>query len=166
MKSVFKGRLIELITQKIKLPNGHIVNFETISHPGAILIIPFLSKDKIILLRQLRPVIGRYIYELPAGTLKKKENPALAAKREMLEETGFSANRITKLGIIFPVPGYSTEKITIYKAEGLKKGKFAPEKDEVITTKIVTKKEIRQLFKNGKIIDAKTISAFVFCGWL
>jgi ADP-ribose pyrophosphatase len=165
-RSVFKGRLIELKAQKIKLPNGHVVNFETISHPGAVLIIPFLSEDKIILLRQLRPVIGKYIYELPAGTLKKGERPALAAKREIVEETGFSAGKLVKAGVIFPVPGYSTEKITIFKATALKEGKFAPEKDEVIATKIVTKKEVKSLFKKGKIIDAKTISAFAFCGWL
>jgi ADP-ribose pyrophosphatase len=137
-----------------------------IKHPGAALIVPFLAKDKVIMLRQLRPVINSYIYELPAGTLDKNELPAVCARREIVEETGYSAGKITLLGKIYPVPGYSTEKIFIYKAERLKKTERIAEPDEVIESRVFTKAEIKRLFKRGRIIDAKTICAFTMCGWL
>lgn len=151
---------------KETLPNGYRASFEIIKHPGAALVVPFLSKDKVILLRQLRPVIDSYIYELPAGTLDKNESPLSCAKREIIEETGYSAKKFTKLGEIYPVPGYSTEKIVIFKAEGLRKEERILEQDEVIEHFISDRKNIKKLFISGKIIDAKTICAFTMCGWL
>lgn len=166
-KPVFRGKLLNVFTEKLCLPNGHIVNLETIKHPGAALIVPFLAKDKVMLLRQYRAVIKKYLYELPAGTLNKNESPFSCADREIKEETAYSAKKLTRIGLIYPVPGYSTEKITVYKAEGLEKIKsHMPEKDEIITVKIVTKREVMRLLKKGWLIDAKTICAFVFCGWL
>jgi ADP-ribose pyrophosphatase len=165
-KTVFKGRLLKLAVKKVRLPNGYIATYETVQHPGAALIVPILGKDKIIMLSQLRPVISRYIYELPAGTLDKNEKPLACAKREIIEETGFAAKKFTYLGKIFPVPGYSTECITIYKAEGLRKVEHIAEKDEVIKSMIFTRSAIRKLFKSGKITDAKTIAALALAGWL
>lgn len=165
-KIIFKGRLLKLAHKDIKLPNGYVAHFEIVKHPGAVLVIPFLTKDKIILLRQLRPVIGIYLYELPAGTLDKNEKPVTCAHREIIEETGYAAKKVTYLSYIYPVPGYSTEKIHIFKAEGLYKKDRIPEKDEIIEHFVLTKKEIKKLFKSGRIIDAKTISALSLCGWI
>ena len=162
----FKGKLLSLTTKKIRLPNGYVADFEIIKHPGAVLIVPFISKDEIILLRQFRAVLDIYMYELPAGTLKKDESHLSCAKREIIEETGFAARRLEKLGVIFPVPGYSTERIVIYKATGLHKQNCQAEADEIIESFTVTKSQVRGLFKKGKIIDAKTISALAMCGWL
>jgi ADP-ribose pyrophosphatase len=166
MKTVFKGRLLKVYVKKERLPNGYLATFEMIRHPGASLIVPFLDKNTVILLRQLRPVIDSYIYELPAGTLDKGETPLACARREVVEETGYSAKRFTLLGTIYPVPGYSTEKIFIYKAEGLKLAARIPEADEVIEHKPFTRSQVRRLFKQGKIVDAKTICGLAFCGWL
>ncbi len=166
IKQVFNGRLLKVFVGKERLPHGYVARFEMIKHPGAALIVPFLTKDKIIMLRQLRPVINSYIYELPAGTLDKDESPASCARREIIEETGYSAKKFTLLGKIYPVPGYSTEKIFIYKAEGLAKAMRIPEKDEVIESRIFTRTRIKRLFKTGRIVDAKTIAALAFCGWL
>ena len=165
-KTVFKGRFINLVVKKVRLPNGYLATLETIKHPGAALIVPFPAKDKVILLKQYRPVIDSYIYELPAGTLDKNESPLECARREIVEETGFSAKKFTYLGKIFPVPGYSTECIHIYKAAGLRKEEHEAEKDEVITSHVVTRSGIRKLFRCGRIVDAKTIAAFAMCGWL
>lgn len=166
IKKAFKGKLLTVFIKKVKLPHGFVATYEMIKHPGAALIIPFLGKDKIIMLRQLRPVINSYIYELPAGTLDKNELPKSCAKREIVEETGYSAKSIKRLGMIYPVPGYSTEKIFIYKAVGLKKVDRLTEEDEVIETVIFTKKDIKKFFRQGKIVDAKTLSALAMCGWL
>jgi ADP-ribose pyrophosphatase len=160
------AKFLNIKKHTTKLPNGHTINLELVDHPGAVLIVPFLTKDKVILLRQFRPVINAYIFELPAGTLEKAEQPLACARREIIEETGYSAKKFTRLGIIYPVPGYSTEKITIYKAEELAERGMACEADEVIETCVVTKKIVCELFASGKIIDAKTICAFAHCGWL
>ncbi|MDD5136349.1 MAG: NUDIX hydrolase [Candidatus Omnitrophica bacterium] len=165
-RAVFNGRLIKLVVKKMRLPNGYLATLETIRHPGAALIVPFLSKDRLILLRQYRPVIDSYIYELPAGTLDKRESPLACARREIVEETGFAAGKFSYLGKIFPVPGYSTECIRIYKAERLRKVEHIAEKDEVIKSHIFTRTKVRDLFKAGRIVDAKTISALAMCGWL
>ena len=165
-KLAFKGKLLTLFTKQVKLPNGHIANLEVIEHPGAVLIVPFLTRNKIILLKQFRPVINSYIYELPAGTLERGERSINCARREIIEEIGYSAKIMFKLGKIFPVPGYSTEKIIIYKAEQLKKEKENCQEDEVIHPFPITKTRIKQLFKSGKIVDAKTICALSICGWL
>jgi ADP-ribose pyrophosphatase len=165
-RTVFRGKLLNVLVKKRRLPGGYLGTFEMIKHPGAALIVPFLSDNRIIMLRQLRPVIDLYIYELPAGTLGKNEPPQACARREIVEETGFSAGRLTRLGAIYPVPGYSTEKIVIYKAEGLKREKRKAEKDEVIRPAVFDKRRVRALFRRGRIVDAKTISALALCGWL
>ncbi|MFH1776434.1 MAG: NUDIX hydrolase [Candidatus Omnitrophota bacterium] len=166
IKEIFKGKLLHLITKAVKLPNGYIANLEVVKHPGAVLIVPFLTKDKIIILRQLRPVVREYLYELPAGTLEAKELPLPCARRELIEETGYAAKKIVCIGKIYPAPGYTTEKIIIYRAEGLMKRGKLTEEDEIIKTFTITKTKVKRLFKEGKIIDAKTICALAMCGWL
>jgi len=165
-KTIFKGRLLTLLVKRERLPNGYIAELEMIKHPGASLIVPFLTKDKLILLRQFRPVINSYLYELPAGTLGKSESPLACARREILEETGYSAEKFTLIGKIYPVPGYSTEKIFIYKAQGLKEECSIAEKDEIIEKRVITRGRVKRLFVKGEIVDAKTISALALCGWL
>ncbi len=178
IRNVFRGRLLKVMVKQQRLPSGYLAIFEMIEHPGASLVVPFLGRDRIIMLRQLRPVIGSHIYELPAGTLDRNETPLACARREIVEETGYSARRFTLLGKIYPVPGYSTERIYLYKATGLKKVihdcrarlsvpyQRHGEEDEVIESFVVTKSAIRKLFRSGKITDAKTIAALAFCGWL
>jgi ADP-ribose pyrophosphatase len=167
LRRIYRGRLINLSRQGFKLPNGHDVNLEVIDHPGAALVVPFLSSKEIILLRQFRPVVNRYLYELPAGTLNSKETHLSCARREIIEETGYCAKIFKRLGQIYPVPGYSTERIVIYKASDLKKVSTAKaEDDEVIKNCIVRREKIRDFFRQGKICDAKTICALTMVGWL
>lgn len=162
----FNGRLVSLDTVKKRLPNGYVVELDIIEHPGASLIVPFLSKDRIIILRQFRPVINRYIYEFPAGTFNKGEDAVTCAKRELLEEAGYSARTLKRIGKIYPVPGYSTESIAIFRACRLKLRALHPEKDESIKVMVLSRKQLLRLFKQGRIIDAKTICALSLCGLL
>ena len=166
MAYLFKGRLLKLKTARRRLPNGFTASLELIEHPGAVLIIPFLSKDTIIFIRQFRPVINSYLYELPAGTLEKNEAPLTCAKREIAEETGYAGHRFIRIGKIYPVPGYSTEVITIFKAHQLTKTFFLTEPDEVIKICFFNRRRVKELFRQQKIVDAKTISALAFIGWL
>jgi ADP-ribose pyrophosphatase len=165
-KFVFSGRLLKVSTRRVRLPNGFLAYLEVVDHIGAALIVPLLSRDKLIMIRQYRPVINSYLYELPAGTLNKGESHLACARREIIEETGFFAGKFRCLGEIFPVPGYSTEKIVIFKAQGLRKCEVIPERDEVIQVKIFTRSQVRSLFKRKKIKDAKTIAALAMVGWL
>ena len=165
-KTVFQGLYITVIREARTLPGRGRITVELIKHLGAVLIVPFLTKDKIIVLRQYRPAINTFLYELPAGTLRKEESALVCARRELKEESGYSAGRITKIGVVYPVPGYSTEKIIIYKAEKLRKTAVSLEPDEVIEQLVMSRARIRRLFRAGKILDAKTISALALCGWI
>jgi len=163
---LIKRKKFEMITQIKTLPNGNRVRLDMIIHPGAALIIPFLKADRLIMLRQWRPVIRQYLLELPAGTLDHQEPALTCAKRELMEETGYAAKRMTKLGKIHPVPGYSTEIIHIYKAEGLQLRESCPEPDEILQTKILFRADVKKLFASGRITDGKTICALAMCGWV
>lgn len=162
----YKGNFLSVYSRRVTLPNGRNTEIEYVEHPGAVLIVPFLTATKLVMLRQYRAVIGNYIYELPAGTLEKGESPLRCAKREIVEETGYRSNRVKKIGRILPVPGYSTEVIYVFKADMLEKKETCLDQDEVIESAVFTGKEIKALFKKGDIVDAKTISALAMCGWL
>lgn len=162
----YKGKVITLVTRKRIFPNGYVSRVEIIEHPGAVVIVPFLDLSTVILLKQYRPAIDRYLYELPAGTLKPGESVPLCARRELIEETGFAARKFRRMGQIYPVPGYSTEIMTVFKAEGLYPREAEGDPDELIETRTFSRVQVRRLFRNGKIKDAKTICGLAFCGWL
>lgn len=167
VKHIYKGKLLSLARRRVCLPNGYTVSLELVSHPGAALVVPFITKTKIIMIRQFRPAIGAYLYELPAGTLNSGEPALSCARREIREETGYSARRFYFLGEVYPVPGYSTERIKIYRAEGLTRCRYSHrDKDEVIENHIVGRKELSRLFRNKELSDAKTICALALCGWI
>jgi len=159
MKKIFHGKILKLYIEKKRYPNGYIGRLEIVKHPGAALIVPYLDKNTVILIRQYRPVIDTYIWELPAGTLGRNEPPLKCAKREIVEEIGYKASKWQRLGCIYPAPGYTTEKIIIFKASGLKQVLADTQEDEVITAKKFTKSAVQKLLKSGKIVDSKTISA-------
>src|SRR3989338_5411390 len=138
----FKGRKFSLLVFPKRLPNGVKIQLEMIDHPGAALMVPFVNKNKLIMLRQYRAVFNQYLYEFPAGTLDKGENPLACARRELAEETGFTAQKFSYLGKIYPVPGYSNEIIFIYKAQTLKPQKAQRDKDEVLMPIILSKRKV------------------------
>lgn len=107
--------------KKTVLPNGHRIEIELVDHPGAVVIIPFLSRDKIILLRQFRPVIKKYLYELPARTKERSESALRCARREIIEETGYAPRRLTRLGFIYSVPGLLDREDHALQSPGVEK---------------------------------------------
>ena len=165
-KTTHRGKILQIMQEDVVLPHGGKMKVELVNHSGAAAMIPFLTKDKVVLIKQYRPVMEEYILEIPAGTIDKGETPLQCAKREIIEEVGYAAKKWTKLGKIYPVPGYSTEIIWIYKAENLTEKPTNYDADEVIEPVIFSKKEIQALFKKGKIVDSKTITALAYCGWL
>ena len=164
-KKVFEGRVFKVFKSRKRLPNGRETLLDEIEHPGAALVIPFVE-NKVVFIRQYRGVIGKYIWELPAGTLSEGETPYACAKRELEEETGYAAKALKKIGEIYTTPGFCNEKIHIFKAECRRGPGVKLDDDEVIKTKHLAPVEIRRMFKNGKIKDSKTISALSFAGIL
>ncbi|MBM3254175.1 MAG: NUDIX hydrolase [Candidatus Omnitrophica bacterium] len=163
IKSVYRGKFLKIYSQDIVLPNKNRMKVEYVKHPGAVCVAPFLNEDRIILIRQFRPVIRRYIWELAAGTLNKDETIRESAQRELIEEIGYKAKTLKEIGWVYTTPGFTTEKIHIFIAEDLAKVKTEHEKDEVITSRVFTRAEIRRLFKKNLIVDAKTICALRLC---
>jgi ADP-ribose pyrophosphatase len=163
-KKIYKGRLIQLATERKRLPGGYVADLEVIRHPGAVLIVPFLSRDRIVLIRQYRPVIDEYIWELPAGTRKRGETALACAKRELVEEIGYSAKDWKRIGAIYPAPGYTTEKIQLFTARQLTGVGACRDRDEIIRPRTFSKREIARLLAKGSLVDAKTICALVMAG--
>ncbi|MDZ4241607.1 MAG: NUDIX hydrolase [Candidatus Omnitrophota bacterium] len=153
------------MTKEQFLPNGRWMPLDMIDHPGAVCIVPFARRDQVLLIRQYRPVIKKYLYEFPAGTLEAGESPASCARRELIEETGFAARAIRRIGMIYPLPAYSNEIIVIYRAERLFPCQGVQDPDEIIRVHPATRADVRRLLARGLIRDAKTISALGFCGW-
>lgn len=164
-KKIFSGKVFSVYTQKKALPDGRKVNIEEVVHPGASVILPFKG-SRIVFIRQHRPVIGKYIWELPAGTLGKGEKPLECAKREVKEETGFEVREVKKIGKIYTTPGFCNELITVYEAKCGKKGGPQRDEDEHIRVVLLSKKDVKKMFRQGKIIDSKTVSALAFAGVL
>ncbi len=159
----FIKKWISLVKEDQILPNGYRVMKEIVVHPGAVLVVPVLDKNHVLMLRQYRSSIKKYLYEFPAGTINPGEKILPCAKRELMEETGYAGRIFRKMGQIYPVPGYSTEIIYIYRAEDLKPQPVSKDPDEIIDVHYLSPREIRELFQAGKIMDAKTICALAFC---
>ena len=161
-KVLFRGRVFTLKRDRVAEPSGIVTTRELIEHPGSVVVLPVLSDGRIVLIRQYRHAAGRYLWELVAGHKEPHESVTTGVHRELLEETGYTARRIRKLLEIFPSPGLLGERMDIFLAEGLTKGKAQPEEDEKITQKIVTLREAEKWIRSGKIIDSKSISGILF----
>ncbi len=159
---VYRGRKFNVKISEVTLPTGIKVVREIVEFRGAVAILPILSKDKIVLIRQYRPVINEWIIEVPAGTLEEGEDPVSCALRELEEEIGYRASRLVKLFEIFMSPGYSTEKLHAFIAMDLIKTKVKREKYEIIEEMIVDLDEAISMVKSNVIRDAKTIALLLY----
>lgn len=161
-ETIFKGRVFTLQRDQIVEPGGITATREVIVHPGSVVVLPLLPDGRIVMIRQYRHAAGQYLWELVAGHKEPGENPVAGARRELEEETGYTAKRITKLLDVYPSPGLLGEKMDIFLAEGLKKGIARPEADEHIIQRIMTLREIEDWIQSGKIRDAKSVAGILF----
>jgi len=164
---VYHGKVFELIRENVTLENGTTTDVEFIEHPGATAVIPFLDDNRIVLLKQYRHALKKYIWEIPAGTLDPQEEIISCAKRELIEETGYSAAQWHRLGEITPVPGYSDERIHIFLATELQPADQNLDEDEVIQVQAVDFLKALEMMGDGEIQDAKSIAGlFLASQWL
>ena len=154
---VFDGVLLHVRKDIVELPNGHTATREWIEHPGASAVIPLLPDNQIILVRQFRYPVNSVTLEVPAGKLDiPGEDPVECARRELSEETGYTAGKLWKLTTIATTVGFSNEYIHLYAAADLTPGKIHPDSDEFINVVKVPLTAALQMVETGKIFDAKS----------
>lgn len=159
-ESVFDGRLLHVRRDTVLLPNGHEAVREWVKHPGAAAVIPVLDDGRVIMVRQYRYPVRRVTLEIPAGKLDVPgEDPLDCAKRELKEETGYTAAKYTKLFSLATTVGFSDEWIHIYAAEGLAAGEQCPDDDEFINVVRLPIEKAMEMVKDNTIVDAKTAVA-------
>jgi 8-oxo-dGTP pyrophosphatase MutT (NUDIX family) len=152
-----KGRVFDFYSENISLPNGVTIDMEIIRHPGAAAMVPIVENQRVLLLKQYRYAVDAYIWEIPAGTLEAGEDPEQCARRELVEETGYSGRRFEKLVELTPLPAYSDERIHIYLATGLVPAKQNLDADELLSVHPIGLEQALEMIGEGKIQDAKSI---------
>lgn len=159
---IYEGKLLHVYKDDIILPNGKEATREYICHNGAVAIVALTDNNEVLVERQYRYPFHSEIIEIPAGKLDYKDEDHLsAAKRELREETGYSASSWIELGEIYPSVAYTTEIIWLYLARGLKKGERHLDDDEFLDVEKVPLREMVNLIMEGKIGDAKTQTAIL-----
>ena len=156
-EEIFDGVILHVYKDCVALPNGKPAQRELIRHVGAVGIVPLTDDKKVIVERQYRYPLDMAITEIPAGKLDSKEEDRLeAAKRELREETGITADEWIEMGIYYPAAAYSDEKITLYLAKGLHYGKQELDEDEFLNIEAVPLETLVEEVMSGKITDGKT----------
>jgi ADP-ribose pyrophosphatase len=146
------------MNENYTLDNGVTSDMDFIRHPGAAAMVPMLNYQEVVLIKQYRHAIREFIWEIPAGTLDAGESPLNCARRELVEETGYSADNWHQLGTITPLPGCSDERIHIFLASDLKPAEQHLDDDELLNVHPVKFNEALQMILTGEISDGKTIS--------
>ncbi|ODN30068.1 NUDIX domain-containing protein [Fervidobacterium thailandense] len=156
---IFKGVLLHVLKDEVELENGVRSTREFVLHPGAVAVVPITEDGKVVLVEQYRYPIKQKLLEIPAGKFDKPgEDPLECAKRELEEETGYSAREYIYLGYIHTTPGFSNEVIHLYLARGLKKGQMSPDEDEILKVHLEDFREVLKKCISGEITDAKTLA--------
>lgn len=158
----YTGDFIKVVRSTVELPDGRVGHRDIVRHPGAVAIVAIKDNGMILIVEQFRKPVEKVLLEIPAGKLDAGENPMEAAKRELEEETGYSCSHIQYLGKIATAPGFCDEYIGIYKAIGLTKGETDFDDDEFINLKEFSLEELKDMVRQGKIEDGKTIAALQF----
>ena len=159
---IYKGRIINLRQDKVKLPDGRETIREIVEHPGAVVILALTDDKKIVMIRQFRKPADEVLRELPAGTVEEGEDLVSCARRELEEETGYYPRKIKKLVSFFSTPGFCNERLTLFLAEDLEKRNKNEDTDEFIKVELIKTKEALKLVQENIIKDAKTIIGILF----
>ena len=156
---IHKGRVFQVEQDLVRLSNGRDATLDVVRHRGSVVLLPQPSPDKLILIRQFRYVVGRWLWELPAGSIEPGERPAACARRECEEEIGLTPARVERLGTFFPTPGFCDESMVFYRCTKLTRPTRHVEADvdEQIEPRVFTLGAVRALIARGQIVDMKTV---------
>jgi ADP-ribose pyrophosphatase len=160
---IYKGRVFELRHDRVAEPDGVVTLRDIVVHPGSVVVLPVFPDGTVLLVRQYRHAVGRYLWELVAGSMDHPgESAVAAARRELIEEAGYTARRFRKLLDYFPSPGLLGECMHIFVATGLTAGTAQPEDDERIEPKRFRWPEIERMIRNGTICDGKSVAGLLY----
>jgi len=156
---VFDGKVAKVHNVGVRMPDGRVVARDWIHYPGAAAILPVLADGSIVLIRNVRFAVAETLYEVPAGMLEPDEDPGVCAARELTEETGYTAGALEKLGQFYTGPGTCDEVMHVFLATDLADGPQDLETYERIEVEVQPAERVREMVRDGRIHDAKTIAA-------
>ncbi len=156
--TVYEGKIFNVRRDDALLEGGKPCIREIVEHPGGAAVL-CVREGKVAFVRQFRYAYGEELLEIPAGKLERGEDPAAAALRELGEETGLIAEKVSLKLVLYPTPGYTNEKIYIYEAENVREGEVHPDEDEFLDLVFLPLKEAYSLLDEGKLHDGKTVAA-------
>jgi ADP-ribose pyrophosphatase len=161
-KVMYKGPVFSVRRDRVREPGGIEAARDVVMHSGSVVVLPVFSDGRILMIRQYRYAARDYLWELVAGRKDPGENFVQGARRELHEETGYTARKMKKLVEVFPTPGFVNETMVIFLAQGLIEGAAAPEEDEQITARKLTLREAERWIRTGKIRDAKSVAGILY----
>ncbi len=161
-KIICKGKVFSVREDRVIEPGGVEVTRDIVEHRGSVVVLPVFPDGDILLIRQYRHAVGDFLWELVAGRVEEGESRPASARRELLEETGYTAAGVKQILEIIPSPGFCTERMWIFAATGLCEGTAQPEEDERITARKFSLAALEKMIRRGSLHDGKSVSAILF----
>jgi ADP-ribose pyrophosphatase len=161
-KLAYDGAMLKVHEDTVRLPDGKTARREWVRHPGAVIMIPLLDDHTVIMERQFRYALGRHFYELPAGKIEPNEEPLATAKRELIEECGYTARSWRHLATLHPCVGYSDERYELYLARDLEFVGRALDDGEFLEVVPMAIADVRQYIRDGRITDVKVVTGLAW----
>lgn len=161
-QKIYSGRIVKLYLDTFVYPDKSTRTYELVEHAGAVAILPINQKGQLLLIKQYRSALGEILIEVPAGILEKGEKIEMCAQRELQEEIGYAAQKLTFMGTVYSSPGFCNETLHLFLAKNLKKSILKGDEDEEIDIFPVSEAEALKLIGENKIRDLKTIAAIFF----
>jgi len=159
---IFRGPIFTVRRDLVVEPGNIKAIRDVVEHRGSVVLLPIFPDGKILMVRQYRHAVKRSLWELVAGHIEPGESPLAAARRELREEAGYRAARCVRLLAFFPTPGFVSERMVLYRLEGLRPGQAAPEDDERIVSRKFSLSQLLRMIRRGRIADAKSIAGILF----
>lgn len=156
----YRSKIFYVTEDEARDPDGFYIKRCIVRHPGSAVMMPIDEGGRILLVRQYRVPARAFLWELPAGKIDPGESALETAKRELVEETGYSATNWKEITTFYPSPGYVEEKMTIFVATGLTKGEAHNMEDERISVRWFKRAEVAAMIRSGQVMDAKTIVGY------
>ena len=161
-EKLYNGPIFDLSKKTIRLPNENAATLDVIEHNGAALIIPVTDNGELVMVKQYRIGTESVLLEFPAGKFDPGEDPGECALRELEEETGYRASKISLLFETIPIAAYCTEKISVYLAEGLKPGQPKPDENEFLEVEVYPLEKLLKMVDSGELLDMKTVMGILY----
>jgi ADP-ribose pyrophosphatase len=161
-ETLYEGKVFGVRQDRVREPGGIEVTRDIVAHRGSVVLLPVFPDGSILLVRQYRHAVGASLWELVAGRVEPGESRPAAARRELIEETGYTALRVKQILEIFPSPGFVTERMWIFAATGLRRGCAQPEADERISVRKFSLRALEKMIRRGTLHDAKSVAGILF----